>query len=112
MAVALTTANSTSAQTRVMSQPAHVLSSNKDAAAMILARPLARWEKFAADCALMAPLAFARWEGLPLVDYLINFLRTGDQTWRDLYIGERLKQLDWPADNLEQAAARNQEVLT
>ncbi len=79
---------------------------------MILARPLAQWEKFAADCASMEPLAFARWEALPLVDFLISFLRTGDQTWRDLYLGERLKQLDWPADSVEQAAARNREVLT
>src|SRR5580704_2627614 len=93
---------------RVMSQPARRLSSNKDAAAMILARPLARWEKFAADCASMPPLAFARWEALPLV----NYLRTGDQTWRDLYIGERLKQLDWPADSLQQASARSKEVLS
>src|SRR5580704_4137456 len=97
---------------RVMSQPARLLSSNKDAAAMILARPLARWEKFAADCASMPLLAFARWEALPLVDYLINYLRTGDQTWRDLYVGERLKQLDWPADSLQQASARSKEVLS
>ena len=79
---------------------------------MILARPLARWEKFASDCASMEPLAFARWEALPLVDYLINYLCVGDQMWRDLYLGERLKQLDWPADSVEQAAARNQAVLT
>jgi FkbH-like protein len=95
-----------------MSNPARVLSANKDAVAMILARPLARWEKFAGDCASMEPLAFARWEALPLADYLINFLRTGDRTWRDLYLGERLKQLDWPADSVEQAAARSKEVLT
>ncbi len=53
---------------------------------MILARPLARWEKFADDCASMDPLAFARWKALPLTDYLINFLSTGDRTMaRSLY---------------------------
>jgi len=85
---------------------------NRDAAAFILAKSLTQSEKYAAASLSMGSIAFARWETAPLVDFLIQYLRTRDHTWRDLYLGERLRQLELPADSLLEAESRCSEVLT
>ncbi len=56
--------------------------------------------------------AFVRAETEPLVDFLIRYFETQNRMWRDLYIGERLKQLHLPTDDVEQNLARRKQILT
>jgi len=95
----------------VYSKLAQALSRHRNQAAAILAKPLAQWSKFAASAESLGADAFAREETGPLVDFLIRYFETPDPTWRHLYIGERLKELHLPTDNVEQTQARRREVL-
>jgi HAD superfamily phosphatase (TIGR01681 family) len=51
-------------------------------------------------------------ETVPLVDFLIRYFETQDRTWRDLYIGERIKQVHVSTDNVEQNLARRTRILS
>ena len=93
------------------SQLAHALFLNRDLAASCLARPLTQWNKFAASSTSLGGEAFTRLETVPLVEFLIRYFKTNDRTWRDLYIGERIKQVHFSTDNLEQNRARRERIL-
>src|ERR1700693_1066576 len=93
------------------SRLAHTLLRNRDSAAACLAEPLPRWSKFASSSASLGAEAFARLETVPLVDFLIRYFETEDRTWRDLYIGERIKQLHFSTDDAEQNMSRRARVL-
>ncbi len=80
--------------------------------AMCLMQPLATWEKFAPSVESLGVDAFIAWETIPLADYLTNYIEKDDRVWRDLYVGERLKQLNWPADTLAEMIARERSVFT
>ncbi|HTT76934.1 MAG TPA: HAD-IIIC family phosphatase [Candidatus Binataceae bacterium] len=54
---------------------------------------------------------FSQRETYALVDYLIRYLRTGDPTWRDLYVGERLKQLYLPKSTKEEDLEHRRRVM-
>ena len=90
---------------------AHALKTRRREVAVCLMNSIAGWEKFAPSVESMGVEAFLAWETIPLADYLIHYLEADDRVWRDLYIGERLKQLNWPADSLETMAAREREVF-
>src|SRR5579872_1792529 len=94
------------------SRLAHKLLLYRNSAAACLAEPLPRWSKFAASSASLGTEAFARLETVPLVDFLIRYFETQDRTWRDLYIGERIKQLHFSSDDIEQNVARRGRILT
>src|SRR3984957_4351198 len=93
------------------SRLAHTLLRNRDVAAACLAEPLPRWSKFAASSASLGAEAFARLETVPLVDFLIRYYETQDRTWRDLYIGERIKQIHFSTDDVEQNMTRRARIL-
>jgi FkbH-like protein len=80
-------------------------------AAGCFADSIARWEKFAPLLESMGRDAFLEWETIPLVDCLIEYLDTGEAAWRDLFLGERMKQLHWPADDLDELIARRVRIF-
>ncbi|MCX5662490.1 MAG: HAD-IIIC family phosphatase [Planctomycetota bacterium] len=45
-----------------------------------------------------------------LIDYLALYVRTGDTTWRDLYVGEKVKQAYEPGASPEQALERRRTI--
>jgi FkbH-like protein len=65
----------------------------RGALAASLLEPLRGMEKYAATLAAMGVEGFTAWEVHPLTDYLIRYLKTGDEVWRDAYLGKRLEQL-------------------
>ena len=91
---------------------AKALADNRRAAALCLKDSIAEWEKFAPQLEATGLDHFLAWETVPLVDYLIHYLQNDDPHWLDLFVGERLKQLHWAPDNLEQMIDRRQRVFT
>jgi FkbH-like protein len=91
---------------------ANALKRNRRAAALCLKDSIAGWEKFAPQLESTGIEAFIAWETIPLVDYLINYLQSDNSTWRDLFVGERLKQLHWAPDTLPEMIARRERVFT
>ena len=91
---------------------ASALKRNRRAAARCFAEPLAMWEKFAASHESLGVETFVDRETIALIDYFIQYLREDDPSWRNLYVGERLKQLDWPPDSLDEIIERRERVFT
>ncbi|HLW71094.1 MAG TPA: HAD-IIIC family phosphatase [Candidatus Binataceae bacterium] len=79
--------------------------------AAALAAPLCQWEKFAAECAALGAEEFAVRHTLGVADFLINYIRSGDRVWRDLYLGERFKQAHWPGDDPAQMIERRRGLI-
>lgn len=79
---------------------------------MCLMQPIAEWEKFASSLASSGVDAFVEWETIPLADYLIRYLRDDDPDWRDLFIGERIKQLNMPTDSIDRHIERHDRVFS
>lgn len=92
-------------------EAARILQLNRDSAAIQLAHSIACWDKFAPAAASLGLEGFSRRETIALVDYLIRYLSTGDPTWRDLFIGERLKQLYLPGTTSEEDVERRTKVM-
>ena len=88
------------------------LKRNRRGVAAALMASIAEWEKFAPSVGSMGAEAFMNWETVPLADYLINYIDKDETVWRDLYVGERLKQLNWPADTLPEMLERYRTVFT
>jgi FkbH-like protein len=87
-----------------MSASAAALRTNRQALSLKLAGLVSAWPKFA-EAYAADPEGFARLETDALVDYMAEYLATGDATYRHLYIGEKAKQFfDPPADE----ASRNE----
>jgi FkbH-like protein len=84
---------------------ARVLSARLLEAAVASDRWRARQEEFG-DATALAQLEFGA-----SVEYLARHHETADATWRDLYLGEKLKQLHEPKLTPEAASAVRQEVL-
>ena len=92
---------------------AGILRSNRDRLGVALINSLTGWAKFEAE--ISDPAArqeFAQRETVALVDYLSAYFATGDQAYRDLYIGEKLKQCYDPGDNVDEAIERRRTVTT
>ena len=74
---------------------------------------LAGWAKFpeadSTDRAVRS--AFTQSELLVFVDYLALYFQRHETTYRDLYIGEKLKQCYDPRDGADEALSRRQQVL-
>src|SRR5437763_2890399 len=101
----------------VISQPvangraiAAALSLQRHAVALRLLESVGNWSKFASD--LTGDLdAYLQREFYAQVDYLALYFRTGDQTYRDLYVGEKIKQAyHEPESALQQQLARRGEI--
>ncbi|SFS04053.1 HAD-superfamily phosphatase, subfamily IIIC/FkbH-like domain-containing protein [Granulicella pectinivorans] len=90
---------------------ARALAAAERAAAEALGEPLARWDKFSSTVASMGHETFITWETLPLVHYLIRSLGPNGADWRSLFLGERMKQLHWPAETLDELIARRETVF-
>jgi FkbH-like protein len=94
------------------SKLAEVLKIHRREVALCLKDSIETWEKFAPQLESSGLEDFLSWECNPLADYLIHHLQTGESHWRDLFVGERLKQLHWAEDNLEQAVERRERVFS
>ena len=90
---------------------AGILRSNRDRLGVALIDSLNGWAKFEAEISDPATRSeFAQRETVALVDYLSAYFATGNQAFRDLYVGEKLKQCYDPTDNLDQAIRRRRTV--
>jgi FkbH-like protein len=91
---------------------ATALTTHKDAVARALTASIAQWDKFADEIQQLSsePGAFEHLQIDVFVDYLAQYFSTGDEAYRDLYIGEKLKQLYDARDSREQALARRQSI--
>ncbi|HEY3988176.1 MAG TPA: HAD-IIIC family phosphatase [Acidobacteriaceae bacterium] len=74
---------------------------------------LAGWDKFpeAESTDPEARRSFIETDLLVFSDYLSLYFKNQDPTYRDLYIGEKLKQSYDPRDSAEQGLARRREIL-
>lgn len=89
------------------------LKSNRDKLGIALINSLTGWGKYESE--ISDPSShneFANRETVALVDYLSAYFATGEQTYRDLYIGEKLKQCFDPNDSLEEAIARRRAITS
>lgn len=70
------------------------------------------WEKYTPEIAAAKGdcSEFARREFHALVDYLARYIETGETTWRDLYVGEKIKQGYQPGVTPEEAARRRRSI--
>jgi FkbH-like protein len=91
---------------------ASALTTHKDAVACALTASIAHWDKFADEIQQLSsePGAFEHLQIDVFVDYLAQYFSTADPAYRDLYIGEKLKQLYDARDSREQALARRQSI--
>jgi len=90
---------------------ARTLRAKRHGVAVCLMESIASWEKFAPSLESMGKDAFIAWETIPLADYLIRSFEDGGRVWRDLYLGERLKQLHWQPDSVDEMLARETAVF-
>lgn len=90
---------------------AGILRSNRDQLGIALIGSLTGWGKYESEIADSSRRQdFAQRETVALVDYLSAYFATGDQAFRDLYIGEKLKQCYDPADDLHEAIERRRAI--
>lgn len=84
---------------------ADALARHRRAAAEPFMRSVVGWAKYAHRVA-NDPEEFVRRYMFAYVDYLGLYFRTGDPTYKDLYVGEKLKQLFDPKSSPGEEAAR------
>ena len=90
---------------------AQALAGKRLALAVALVDSIADLEKYSHDIgAAESREEFATRETMALVDYLIAYLNTGDGTYRDLYLGEKLKQCYAKEDGPREAIARRERI--
>ncbi|MGO9601443.1 MAG: HAD-IIIC family phosphatase [Isosphaeraceae bacterium] len=88
------------------------LLANRHALSQELVGGIAGWEKYASQIKSGPDRDdFLRREIYAFVDYLRLYLRTGDETYKHLYIGEKLKQLHHGDENREQRQERARNLL-
>src|SRR6266700_2571590 len=86
---------------------ADALRHNRAALGIALTESLAGWDKYSEGLADPSNRReFAQRETVVFVDYLAAYFGHGDPTYRDLYLGEKLKQCYDPHDDLDAAIAR------
>ena len=92
---------------------AGILRNNRDRLGIALINSLAGWDKYESEISNpSARQEFAQRETVALVDYLSTYFATGDPAFRDLYIGEKLKQCYDQNDSLDEAIARRRAITT
>jgi FkbH-like protein len=96
---------------RKLTSVAAVLRRRRRDVAIALKDSIAAWEKFAPSLASMGCDAFVEWETIPLADLLIESFATDESAWQDLFVGERMKQLHWPADTLDEVIERRERIF-
>ncbi len=75
--------------------------------ALALVDSVSDWEKYSSEIAAATSREeFAARETLAFVDYLGRYFLTGDETYRNLYLGEKLKQSYIKEDGPQEAIAR------
>jgi FkbH-like protein len=90
---------------------AEVLCNSRSEIADKLVESVAHWDKYASDIASVSRHRFAHRETLAFVDYLAALFRSGGNSmYRDLYIGEKLKQCYDPSDTLDDAIIRRRTI--
>jgi len=95
----------------VSAKVAKVLRDNRDNIALALVEAVANWEKFSSEISSQAlRYEFSQRETIAFVDYLSAYFETGDTIYRDLYVGEKLKQCYDPTDSPDEAIARRREI--
>jgi predicted HAD superfamily phosphohydrolase YqeG len=92
---------------------AGILRNNRDRLGIALINSLTGWDKYESVISNASTRQeFAQRETVALVDYLSAYFATGDSAYRDLYIGEKLKQCYDPKDSLDEAIARRRTITT
>lgn len=92
---------------------ANALRNNRDALGIALIEPLGDWNKYSGELAgASSKLEFAQRETIAFVDYLASYFSNGDTTYRDLYIGEKLKQCYDENDSRDEAIVRRRQITT
>lgn len=92
---------------------ANALRNNRDALGLALIESLAGWSKYSDELADLSKRSeFAQRETIAFVDYLAAYFSHGDSTYRDLYLGEKLKQCYDQNDSLDEAIARRRQITT
>jgi FkbH-like protein len=88
------------------------LRGNRDALSLALVKSIAAWDKYSSELSEQSAWeGFARRETAAFVDYIATFFATGDPTFRNLYIGEKLKQCYDERDTPEEAIERRRSIL-
>ncbi len=98
-------------QNRELQIVAKALSKHKREVAECLFEPLVQLAKWDSDIKTLGIEQVIERETRPPSDYLINFLRTGDNTWRSLYLGHMLEQIHLPGYDAEDCHALRCSVL-
>ena len=93
---------------------ASVLRANRSALGAALLASIAGWDKFAHGFQddPEAREEFIKQEMFGFVDYLAIYFEKGDVSYRDLYIGEKLKQCHDPGDSAEASLARRKKITS
>jgi FkbH-like protein len=90
---------------------ANMLVKHRHALSLSLLPSISNWDKWADKIDPTMLDNFAETELYAFIDYLALLIRTGDVTYRDLYIGEKLKQLYSSNDSPEEAVQRRKQVV-
>jgi FkbH-like protein len=89
------------------------LRENRNVLAVALAASLAEWDKYSGELTDQTKHnEFAQRETVAFVDYLFSYFSKGDTTYRDLYLGEKLKQCFDQRDSFDEALARRRQITT
>jgi FkbH-like protein len=94
----------------ISAKVSEALRANRETIAEALIDSVAHWEKYAPEIARVSRQEFSHRETVAFVDYLTAFFKTGDILYRDLYIGEKLKQCYDPSDTPEHAMVRRRAI--
>jgi HAD superfamily phosphatase (TIGR01681 family) len=99
------------ANSAISSPIAQALQEQRKEIALALVNSVAGWDKYAGLIADMTSRReFADRETIAFVDYLVTYFAEGNPTYRDLYIGEKLKQCYSRSDTPEEAIARRRQI--
>jgi FkbH-like protein len=91
---------------------AAALDRKRHALALGLRENIADWEKYAEQIAAdRHGDEFVKRELYTFIDYLALYFRTGEQAYKNLYIGEKLKQLYQGDEDLDQRRVRADRIL-
>src|SRR5579862_6621586 len=89
-----------------------LLERHRHEAAIHLLNSVAGWDKYAPDIAASSDDASAllRNHLYVFVDYLALYFRTGEETWKHLYVGEKLKQAYEAGASADQHRLRREQI--
>ncbi len=90
---------------------AAVLRNHRGAAAELLFQSIADLGKWSHDIVAMGLATVVHDEMTPAVDYLIHYLNSGEETWRNLYLGHMLEQLHLAGPEREDARSLRDSIF-